>query len=305
MNMLVTGGAGFIGSHLTEFLLQQGHIVRVLDNLSTGKLESLAHVPNSFEFIQGDIQDPTALDRACQDIDLIFHLAAMVSVVESVDSPQKAYATNLSGTVALLQAARHHGVKRVVQVSTCAVYGNTERLPASEDDNPNPMSPYAATKLAAEHAGTLFTALYGLDVVSLRFFNVYGPRQDPLSPYAAAIPRFIAAIRSGGQPTIYGDGRQTRDFVYVGDIVRAMFAAANAPQAAGQVINVGRGEECSVIELVEMIGQLTDIKVQPLFLPARPGEVQRSVASVAKLHALIGYQANTDLQTGLRQTLAI
>jgi nucleoside-diphosphate-sugar epimerase len=302
--MLVTGGAGFIGSHVVRWLIERGQRVRVLDNLSSGRREMLGPALDSVELVVGDLCDERVVAQAVAETDAIFHLAAMVSVAESVERPQAAYHTNVIGTVTLLEAARAAGVRRIVQASTCAVYGNTSQLPAREDSRPDPLSPYAATKLAAEQAGRLYTQLYGMQVTALRFFNVYGPRQDPASPYAAAIPRFAEAMRAGRQPTIFGDGLQTRDFVYVGDIVQALWAASQAPGAAGEVLNVGRGAECSVVDLVRTIGELLAIDVDPIFLPAREGEVRRSQADASRLAELTGFRAATDLRTGLALTLA-
>ncbi|NCC36947.1 MAG: NAD-dependent epimerase/dehydratase family protein, partial [Chloroflexia bacterium] len=221
MQIFVTGGAGFIGSHLVKLLVAQGHTVHVFDDLSSGRFERISGYGEAVQFTRGDVRDAEAVAAAMQGAGIVFHLAALVSVVESVEHPPKAYATNVLGTVHVLEAARRLGVQRVVQASTCAVYGNTEQLPVSEQTPVQPLSPYASTKLAAEQAGQLYQQLYGLATVALRFFNVYGPGQDPASPYAAVVPRFIAALRAGEQPCIFGDGLQSRDFVFVGDIVQA------------------------------------------------------------------------------------
>jgi nucleoside-diphosphate-sugar epimerase len=303
MHILVTGGAGFIGSHLTRWLVEQGHTVRVLDNLSSGRSAALGPARNAVELVVGDLRDPEALARSIAGSEVVFHLAAMVSVGESIERPRTAYELNVLGTVGLLDAARAAGVRRVVQASTCAVYGNTERLPVGEDDLPQPLSPYAATKLAAEQAGVLYSHLYGLDVAALRFFNVYGPRQDPASPYAAAIPRFVQALRAGRRPTVFGDGLQTRDFVFVGDIVQALWAAAQAPAAAGGIFNVGRGEETSILDLIGTIAGVLGVPAEIDFQPARPGEVRRSRADVGRLAEQVGFRAATDLPTGLAITL--
>jgi nucleoside-diphosphate-sugar epimerase len=303
MHILVTGGAGFIGSHLARWLVEQGHTVRVLDNLSSGRSAALGPARSAVELVVGDLRDPEALARAVAGSEVVFHLAAMVSVVESIERPRAAYELNVLGTLGLFDAARAAGVRRVVQASTCAVYGNTERLPVSEDDLPQPLSPYAATKLAAEQAGRLYSHLYGLDVAALRFFNVYGPRQDPASPYAAAIPRFVQALRAGRRPIVFGDGLQTRDFVFVGDIVQALWAAAHAPAAAGGIFNVGRGEETSILDLINTIAGVLGVPAEIDFQPARPGEVRRSRADVGRLAAQVGFRAATDLPTGLAITL--
>jgi nucleoside-diphosphate-sugar epimerase len=303
--VLVTGGAGFIGSHVVRQLVGAGAQVRVLDDMSSGRPENLGPALARVELIEGDICDLAAVRRAAEGAAIIIHLAAMVSVVQSVEEPLRAQAVNATGTLNVLEAARAAGVRRVVQASSCAVYGEPERLPVDETTPPCPLSPYAATKLAAEQAGQLYTRLYGLETVALRFFNVYGPRQDPTSPYAAAVPRFIAALRAGRQPTIYGDGRQTRDFVYVGDVVRALWTAATAPGIAGEVFNVGRGESVSVVALVETLCDLLGVPCRPEFAPPRPGEVRHSRADVARFAARAGFCATTGLREGLRETLSL
>lgn len=304
MRILVTGGAGFIGSHLVNWLLQQGHNVRVLDNLVTGRKELLAPVLGLIEFIEGDIRDLATVQTAATGVDTIFHLAALVSVVESIEQPLSAQAINATGTLHVLESARKAGVKRVVQASSCAVYGNTERLPVRELDLPQPLSPYAATKLAAEHMGQIYAHLYGLETVALRFFNVYGPRQDPASPYAAVIPRFIAALSAKQQPTIYGDGQQSRDFIFVKDIVRALWTAATASDIAGSVFNVGCGKNWSILEMAKMIADILDIPIEPNFLPARDGEIRDSCADVSLFAERAGFQAATNLREGLEATVA-
>jgi nucleoside-diphosphate-sugar epimerase len=303
MNILVTGGAGFIGSHLVRWLVEQGHRVRVLDNFSTGRQESLAPVRASIDVVTGDIRDYATVLAATHDRELIIHLAAMVSVVQSVQQPLEAHAINATGSLHVLEAARHAGVARVVQASSCAIYGNTEQLPISEMHTPVPLSPYASTKLAAEQAGQLYSQLYGVATVALRFFNVYGPRQDPSSPYAAVVPRFIRALRSGQQPTIYGNGDQSRDFVFVGDIVRALWAAGTMPGIGGSVYNVGRGEAYSILDLAHMIGEVLGVGVQPHFAATRDGEVRHSCADVTRFKQQAGFQAQTSLYEGLKATI--
>jgi nucleoside-diphosphate-sugar epimerase len=304
MRTLVTGGAGFIGSHLIDYLLAQGCEVRVLDNFSSGRRERADALRNSIELIEGDIRDSAAVARAASGVERVFHLAAMVSVAQSVEQPREAYAINVAGTVGLLEAARQARVARVVQASSCAVYGNTERLPVSEGDPVAPLSPYAATKLAAEQAGQLYTSLYGLETVALRFFNIYGPRQDPASPYAAVVARFIERLRAGGQPIIYGDGGQSRDFIFVADVVEALWAAATAPGLGGGVFNVGRGEEHSVLELADEIGALFDTPARPQFALGRGGEVRRSRADVELFARAAGFRARHSLREGLARTIA-
>jgi nucleoside-diphosphate-sugar epimerase len=303
MHILVTGGAGFIGSHLVRWLVKQQHRVRVVDNLSSGKLEWLGPARDAVDMVRADIEDFAAMQAVVQHIDLVFHLAALVSVVESTEHPLRAYATNVTGTLHVLEAARLHGVRRVVQMSSSAVYGDTEALPVSEREPVCPLSPYASTKLAAEQAGQLYTRLYGLETVALRGFNIYGPRQSPTSPYAAVIPRFIDALRQGRQPTIFGDGLQTRDFIYVGDLVQALWAAATAPGIAGEVFNAGRGEAWSVLDMAHMLGDLLGVVVVPQHAPPRSGEVRHSYADVSRLAERAGFRASTRLREGLAATV--
>jgi nucleoside-diphosphate-sugar epimerase len=301
MRVLVTGGAGFIGSHLVAELVGRGCAVRVLDNYSSGRPERLARHGAAVEAVAGDVRDAAALDAAAAGVSVVFHLAALVSVVQSVAQPRETYDVNLGGTLNALEAARGAGA-RLVLASTCAVYGDEARLPAREDDPPAPMSPYAAAKLAAEEACRLYARLYGVEAVALRFFNVYGPGQDPASPYAAVVPRFIAALRGGAQPTIFGDGGQTRDFVFVGDVVAALWAAATLPGLAGARLNVGRGEETSVLDLAAGVGAALGAPVAPVFAPARPGELRRSRADVSAF-AAAGFRAAVGLAEGLARTV--
>ncbi len=303
MRVLVTGGAGFIGSHLVRRLVDQGHMVRILDNLSSGQRELLGPALTMVEFITGDIRDWATVQAATRHIDLVFHLAALVSVGESIEHPLQTHATNVTGTLHVLEAARASGVGRVVQASSCAVYGNTTTLPVGEAEPPQPLSPYALTKLAAEQAGQLYTQLYDVETVALRFFNVYGPRQDPDSPYAAVIPRFIAALLDGQQPRIYGDGHQSRDFVFVGDIVRALWTAATTPGIGGAVFNVGSGRHWSIIELAQAIGATLNTSVEPQFAPARSGEVRHSCASTQLFAERTGFHTQVDLHHGLTATV--
>ncbi len=304
MQTLVTGGAGFIGSHLVNWLARHGHKVRVIDNLSSGKAERLAHLQPDVELIVADIRDTERLAEATAGVEVVFHLAAMVSVVQSIEEPLEAQDINATGTLRVLEAARQAGVRRVVQASTCAVYGNNTSLPITEEAQPQPLSPYAATKLAAEQWGQLYTALYGLEVVAARFFNVYGPGQDPRSPYAAVVPRFIERLAAGEPVTIFGDGEQSRDFVYVGDIVEALWAVAMAPAAAGAVLNVGSGVANSVRELAESIAGHMGTELRITYAPARSGEVRHSRAAIERIAELTGYRPATDLARGLALTTA-
>lgn len=304
MRIVVTGGAGFIGSHLVAWLVEQGHTVCVLDNFSTGQRAWLQPVLPAIELIEGDITDFAAVQQAAHAAELIFHLAAMISVNESIEHPRKAYDNNVIGTLNVLEAARLQQVRRVVQMSSSAVYGDSEQFPSSEQDQPAPLSPYASSKLAAEQAGQLYTRLYGVEVVALRGFNIYGPRQSPTSPYAAVIPRFIAALRAGEPVTIYGDGEQSRDFIFVGDLVAALWAAAQQPGIAGSVFNAGCGQAWSIRQLALLLGELLGQQVQSFHAPPRSGEVRHSCADVTALQEQAGFVAHTSLREGLAHTLA-
>jgi nucleoside-diphosphate-sugar epimerase len=304
MRILVTGGSGFIGSHLVRWLLEQGNEVRVLDNFTTGHRELLGSALNSVELIQGDIRDMSTVENAVAGVETIFHLAALVSVVESIEDPLRTQEINSTGSLQVLQAARQAGVRRVVQASSSAVYGNNERLPVSEMELPQPLSPYATTKLSAEYSGKLYTELYGVETVALRFFNVYGPRQDPGSPYAAVVPRFIEALSAGKQPTIYGDGQQSRDFIFVGDIVRALWTAATTPGIGGEVFNVGSGKQQSVLDLALAIAKILHTNIEPNFVPARMGEVRHSCADVSLFAQKADFRTLTELSQGLEITVA-
>jgi nucleoside-diphosphate-sugar epimerase len=303
VHILVTGGAGFIGSHLVRWLVAQQHTVRVLDNLSSGNRAWLGPANEQVEFVQGDIRVAETVLAAAAGVELIVHLAAQVSVVESTAHPRDAYLTNVLGSVHVLEAARHHNVRRVVQMSSCAIYGDAELLPIPESTPPQPLSPYASTKLAAEDAGKLYTRLYGVETVALRGFNIYGPRQSPTSPYAAVIPRFIAALQAGQPPTIFGDGLQSRDFIFVGDVVQALWTAASAPGIGGEVFNLGSGAAWSIRDLAAILAELLDSPVQPVFAAARSGEVRHSCASPAHFATRTGFRAGVTLREGLAQTL--
>ncbi|GAB4118751.1 MAG: SDR family oxidoreductase [Roseiflexaceae bacterium] len=303
MNILVTGGAGFIGSHLVEWLVHQGHHVRVFDNFSSGSRKRFILNSEHVTIIEGDIRNFGELQQATNGVEYVFHLAAMVSVLQSVEQPIEAEQINSLGSLHVLEAARQAKAKRVVMASSCAIYGNTTQVPTNETVEPDPLSPYATSKLAAENLGRLYTRLYEAEAVSLRFFNVYGPRQDPNSPYAAVIPRFAQMLLHGQQPTIYGDGEQSRDFVFVGDIVGALWAAATTPQAAGQSLNVGTGVAVSIRELTTLIGEVLGIPVNPIYAPARSGEVRHSCADPSLLEQLTGFRPAMPLREGIAATI--
>ena len=298
---LVTGGAGFIGSHIVEALVARGDQVRVLDNLSTGRLDNLPAGGRQLEVVEGDIRDEAVVRQAVSGVDLIFHLAAMVSVPQSMVEPAKAELTNTVGTLNLLTAARAAGVRRLVLSSTCAVYGDEPTLPKTETMQPYPNSPYAISKLAAEHYCQLFQTSFGLETVVLRYFNIFGPRQDPTSPYSGVISIFVQKMSQGLAPTIFGDGQQSRDFVFVTDIARANLLAAEVPAAAGQIFNIGTGRQVTIIQLFEKLGQIFNCDFKPTYQPTRPGDVKHSYADSTQAKAILGWQAQVDLEAGLRQ----
>lgn len=297
---LVTGGAGFIGSHLVDLLLQEGWQVRVLDNLSTGKLANLPAAHERLDCMAGDIRDPAAVRRACAGVEIVFHLAAQVSVMDSIRDPRHTEEVNIGGTAGLLGAAAAAGVHRLVFTSSCAVYGDDPSLPKQEEMRPMPQSPYAVSKLAGETLGAGFAAR-GLSVVSLRCFNVYGRRQSPHSDYAAVVPRFIQSGLQGTEPVIYGDGEQTRDFVCVHDVARANLRAALFTASASQpaIFNVGTGQQTSVNELWRLVGRATGCTLPAAHAPTRTGEVRHSFASTRRAREILGFQPLLTLEEGL------
>jgi UDP-glucose 4-epimerase len=296
---LVTGGAGFIGSHLVDALLEQGRAVRVLDNFSTGSPDNLAAVRDHVEVIDGDITDAETVRRAVRDVEVVFHQAALASVPRSVADPLATHRACVDGTLNVLTAARDSGVRRVVYAASSSAYGNSERLPKSESDPTAPLSPYAAAKLADEHYCAAFSAVYGLETVRLRYFNVFGPRQTPDSPYAAVIPLFIHALATGRRPLLHGDGRQSRDFTYVADAVQANLRAAEAPGVSGRVYNVACGRRTTLLELVYGLNELLGTSIEPLHGPERPGDVRHSQADIGRAVAELGYRPTTDVPAGL------
>jgi nucleoside-diphosphate-sugar epimerase len=306
MKYLVTGGAGFIGSHLVEHLVREGHEVVVLDDLSSGRLDNLESVLDRIEFIEGSITDLDACRAVMRRVDYVLHQAALTSVSRSVEEPMLAHQVNVTGTMNVLLAARDARVHRVVYAASTAAYGDAVQLPNREDMLPRPISPYAATKLAAEEYCRAFLATYGLETVSLRYFNVFGPRQDPMSEYAAAIPRFVMAALSRRAPTIYGDGNQTRDFTFVTNIVHANLLAchAPAPRAAGQVFNVGTGRQISINEVWQQIQDLVGVRLPARHGDPRPGEVRDSVASIERASADLGYSPQVNFEEALWRTVA-
>jgi UDP-glucose 4-epimerase len=300
---LVTGGAGFIGSHLVDGLLQQGHAVRILDNLSTGKVQNLNHVRDRVEIVTGSVTDPPVVQAAMKGVQRVFHLAALPSVARSVEDPLSSHEACATGTLNVLNAARLAGARRVVYAASSSAYGDTPGSVRVEADPLSPLSPYAAAKLAGEHYCKCFTTVYGLETVRLRFFNIFGPRQDASSPYSGVIALFIAAMSAGQAPTVQGDGLQSRDFTYVGNAVQAVLKAAEAPAAVGKVYNIGNGSSTSVLDLVNHLNQLLGSHIQPLFGPARPGDVRHSQADISAARADLRYDPEVSFMEGLRRTL--
>jgi UDP-glucose 4-epimerase len=301
---LVTGGAGFIGSHIVDGLLERGDEVRVLDNFSTGKEENLKDFLGEIDLIKGDLREQTDLLKAIQDIEYVFHQAAFVSVPLSMEDPEECFEVNVNGTIKLLSAAKASGVKRVVLASSAAVYGDNSAVPLTESSQLNPLSPYAASKRVGEIYTKIYSDLLNLDVVALRYFNVYGPRQNPQSDYAAVIPIFIKKILAGEEPVIYGDGGQSRDFIYIDDIVRANLLAAESIQAAGRVVNICSGAESNLLQLVENLSTIFNREVQPSFEKERPGDIYRSSGDPALAREILEFIPQMDLETGLRKTVS-
>ncbi|MEW5956144.1 MAG: SDR family oxidoreductase [Chloroflexota bacterium] len=301
---LVTGGAGFIGSHLVEALMARGERVRVLDNLSSGKLANLGPALDRLEFLGGDIQDEAMVQQAMAGVETVFHLAAMVSVPQSMARPRQAEMINTVGTVTLLQAARAAGVRRLVFSSTCAIYGDEPTLPKTETMAPCPKSPYAISKLTAEQYCRLFSEAFGLETAVLRYFNVYGPRQDPSSPYSGVISIFVDKMSQGQPVTIFGDGDQTRDFVFVSDVVQANLLAAAGPAAAGRLFNIGTGRAVTVNQLFASLSRILGYPGQPVYQAPRPGDVRHSYADAGYARTVLNWQPQVDFETGLARLAA-
>jgi UDP-glucose 4-epimerase len=301
MRVLVTGGGGFIGSHLAERLLERGAEVRVLDSFATGRRENLVHLPG-VEIVEGDVQSFERAHHAVRGCDYVLHQAALPSVPRSIQDPLTTNAVNVTGTLNVLLAARDAGVRRVVYASSSSVYGSNEQLPKREDQPVAPISPYAVSKLAGEGFCRAFTTIYGLECVSLRYFNVFGPRQDPMSQYAAVIPKFIAAALDGTRPVVFGDGEQSRDFTYIDNVVEANLLALESSAGAGEVFNVACGERVSLNAVLGMLAELSGTELDPDRQPGRPGEVRHSQADVARARDALGYRASVDFAEGLRRT---
>jgi UDP-N-acetylglucosamine/UDP-N-acetyl-alpha-D-glucosaminouronate 4-epimerase len=302
-NFLVTGGAGFIGSHLCDALVNRGERVRVVDNLVTGNRANLAHLGDAVQFVEGDLADPDVARRAVEGCEFVLHQAAIPSVPRSVNDPITSNRANIDATLNVLVAARDAGVRRVVYAGSSSAYGNTPTLPKREDMPTAPLSPYALQKLVGEQYLQLFTALYGLETVTIRYFNVFGPRQDPSSPYSGVISLFVKALVEGRQPTIYGDGEHTRDFTYVDNVVDGVLRACTAPGASGEVINVATGGRVSLNQLFSAIRDLTGARVDPIYASPRDGDVRDSQADIGKAGRLLGYRPTVSFEEGLRRTL--
>ena len=301
---LVTGGAGFIGSHISAALLAKGARVRIIDDLSTGYLDNVGEVGGDVDFVQASVADETALRKALEDVELVFHEAAIPSVPRSVENPRQTHIASVDSTFSLLLAAKERKVRRLVYAASSSAYGDQPTLPKVEDMLPDPLSPYAVAKLVGEYYCQVFTRVYGLETVSLRYFNVFGPRQDPSSQYSGVISRFIAALLSGKQPVIYGDGEQSRDFTYIANIVDANLKAAETSKGIGSIINVANGERITLNQLLQELKILTnrnDARVD--YQPPRAGDVRHSLADVTRARELLGFQPRVGLKEGLQQTI--
>jgi nucleoside-diphosphate-sugar epimerase len=304
---LVTGGAGFIGSHIAETLLRRGESVRVFDNLATGRsgnLELLQGLAGHFEFVQGDLRDSNAVRAAVEGVEVVFHEGALASVPRSIAEPVISLETNIHGTQNVLLAARDAGVRRVVYASSSSVYGDTPVLPKHEEMPTAPMSPYAVQKLTGELLCGVFTRIYGLETVALRYFNVFGPRQDPTSEYAAVIPRFLTALLEKRRPIVFGDGEQTRDFTYIENVVQANLLAATSPAAVGAAMNIGCGERISLNAVLQTAGELLGMHVHAEYRDPRPGDVRDSLADISRARRLLDYRPKVTFREGLAGTLS-
>ncbi len=321
---LVTGGAGFIGSNIADYLVKRGDLVRVLDNFTTGKRKNIAHLlkGENFSLVEGDIRDLEVVKKSVSGCDFVLHQAAVPSVPRSIEDPITSNEVNVGGTLNVLVASRDEGVKRVVFASSSSVYGNQgnpegtsqrksdksldgnqEQTSKKEDLTPEPLSPYAITKLTGEHYCKVFSQIYGLQTVMLRYFNIFGPRQDPLSEYAAVIPRFILAMLDGRAPTIFGDGEQRRDFTYIENVVKANLKACEAKECTGRVVNIGCGRAYSINELAKRINQVLHTEIEPVYDEPRKGDVMYSLADITRAEELLGYRAEVDFFEGLKRSV--
>ncbi len=301
MKILITGGAGFIGSHLARRFVEQQHEVHIIDNFSSGRRENLAALAGKIELVEGDIRDSTLLSTLSRGVDLIYHQAAVVSVPYSVEHPQETHDVNIQGTLNVLLAARHNEVKRVVFACSSAVYGDDPASPKHEAMAPQPLCPYGVEKITGEYYLNVFHKLYGVETVSLRYFNVFGPRQDPRSPYSGVISIFVDHALKGLTPKIYGDGEQSRDFVYVENIVQANLLAGTSPAAAGRCYNVGCGVATTLNALLRMLSNITHQEIRPEHLDPRPGDIRDSLADISRIKDELGYAPTVDMERGLRE----
>lgn len=297
---LVTGGGGFIGSHLVERLVRDGQSVRVLDNFATGRRSNLEPFLSKIDLIEGDLRKPADCARACKGVEVVFHEGAVPSVPKSVEDPVTSHEANVDGTFNILLAARDAKCRRLVFAASSSAYGDLPELPKREGVAPQPLSPYAVNKLLGEHYCSVFSKCYGFQTLSLRYFNVFGPRQDPKSQYAAAIPAFVTSILKNEPPTIYGDGEQTRDFTYIDNVVHANLLAAKAKQTAGEVINIACGERVTINQIIARINQLLGRNVKSNHVPDRPGDVKHSLADISLAKQVIGYEPVIPFEEGLR-----
>jgi nucleoside-diphosphate-sugar epimerase len=297
---LVTGGAGFIGSHIVERLVNDGQPVRVIDNFVTGKRSNIAPFGSKVDVFEGDLRSAEDCRKACKDIETIFHLGALPSVPKSVAAPVPAHETNVDGTFNLLMAARDAKCRRLIFAASSSAYGDAVELPKRETASPQPLSPYAVHKLLGEYYCRVFSLCYGLETIALRYFNVFGPRQDPKSDYAAAIPAFISAVLRNEPPTVYGDGEQTRDFTYIDNVVHANMLAAKAPRLNGQVVNIACGERVSVNQIIREINNLLGRNLVPKYAPERAGDVKHSLADITAAYQLLGFEPQVNFADGLR-----
>jgi nucleoside-diphosphate-sugar epimerase len=303
MKILVTGGGGFIGSHLAAHLAELGHDLRILDNFASGQRSNMLAMPDDVELIEGDIQSYERAHNAVTGCDIVFHQAALPSVPRSVQDPLTSNATNITGTLNVLLAARDAGVRRVIFASSSSIYGSSPQMPKREDVMPLPISPYAAAKVACEGYCRSFAEVYGLETVALRYFNVFGPRQDPRSEYAAAVPKFINELMAGERPTVFGDGEQSRDFAYVQNIIEANVLAMDAQGVAGQVFNVACGEAVTINRLLEELRALLDTDIEAEYVAPRPGDVRHSLADISRARTALDYEPSVHLREGLRRTI--
>jgi UDP-glucose 4-epimerase len=300
---LVTGGAGFIGSHIATALVERGDRVRILDNLSTGSAHNFNHIADRVDFVEGDIEDSQAVASAVEGVDCVFHQAALASVPRSVEAPLDSHAACVTGTVNVLDQARRAGVRRVVYASSSSLYGDQPTSSKRETDLPAPISPYGAAKLSAEYYCAAFAATYDIETVALRYFNVFGPRQDPDSPYSAVIPIFITAILQDRRPTIYGDGGQARDFTYVANVVEANLLAADTDGVSGQAFNVAGGRSITLLKMFQTLNECLGTDVQPIFDEPRVGDIRESLADISKARAALGYEGHVDFEDGMRRSI--